>query len=148
MEGLPISEQPVTDLSVTIGLHTLVGELLALGKTNEEILLELQTVHSQTVEDAYSTLRSVYDSWSSIPEGLNIQPEDSRNWHIHLRMKLLQSAIMAGTTPSQRLALMILDSMAGIQGISTIPEQAIPLSIELVERKTEQPTKGEADGVD
>ncbi len=118
-------------------LHVAVGEYLAAGFTNEEILGQLQFTHKQTLEQAREALRGVYDSWTSVREGLNIEAEDDRNWHVHLRMKLLQDAIKDATTPSRRLALMLLDSLANIQGISTIPEQAVPLKIELVEKKKE-----------
>ncbi len=119
-------------------LHVAIGEYLAAGFTNEEILGRLQFDHKQTLEQAREALRGVYDSWTSVREGLNIEAEDDRNWHVHLRMKLLQDAIKDATTPSRRLALMLLDSLANIQGISTIPEQAVPLKIELVEKKKEK----------
>ena len=126
-------------------LHVAVGEYLAAGYTNGEILGYLQLEHKQTLEQAREALRGVYSSWTSVREGLNIEAEDDRNWHIHLRMKLLRDAIKDPATPSRRLALMVLDSLAGIQGISTIPEQAIPLRIELVEKKPEpKPEEKEA----
>lgn len=121
-----------------VKLHTIVGELLAAGNTNSEILEQLQVEHQLNLEEANETLRGVYNSWSSVQIGLDLQPEDDRNWHKHLRMKLLQRAIKDVTTPSQRLALLILDSLAAVQGISVIPTQIIPLSIELVEKKKEE----------
>jgi len=54
----------------------------------------------------------------------------------------LQKAIKNETVHSQSLALRILDSLAGVQGISTMPEQVIPLQIELVE-KAKEPEEGE-----
>jgi len=125
-------EQKVIEL-----LHVAVGEYLAAGYTNGEILGHLRLDHKQTLEQAQEALRGVYDSWTSVRAKLNIEAEDDRNWHIHLRMQLLQTALKNLIVPSQRLALMVLDSLAGIQGISTIPEQAIPLRIELVEKKPE-----------
>lgn len=124
-------------------LHVIVGEHLAAGFTNEEVLGHLRLEQNLTLEQAQTALRGVYTSWTSVREGLNIEAEDDRNWHIHLRMKLLQDAIKDITTPSRRLALMILDSLANIQGISTIPEQAVPLMIQLVEKQKEpeQPKK-------
>jgi len=126
-------------------LHVAVGEYLAVGYTNGEILGKLQFDHKQTLEQAQKALRGVYDSWTSVREGLNIEAEDDRNWHIHLRMKLLQTALTNPLIPSQRLALMVLDSLAGVQGISTIPEQAIPLKIELVEKKPEPKPEAETE---
>lgn len=124
-------------------LHILVGEYLAAGFTNGEILGHLRLDHSLTLEQAKKALRGVYDSWTSVREGLNIEAEDDRNWHIQLRMKLLQDAIKDITTPSRRLALMVLDSLANIQGISTIPEQAVPLVIQLVEKQKEPASEPE-----
>lgn len=119
-------------------LHTTVGEMLAAGLTNNEILIRLEEEQQLSPEDANTALRGVYDSWSSVREGLNLQPEDERNWHQYLRLKLLQDAIKITSTPSQRLALQILDSLAAVQGISVMPEQNIPLQIELVERKKDE----------
>lgn len=125
----------------SVRMQTVTGEYLAMGFTNGEILECLEREHSLTAEEANNTLRGVFDSWISVREGLNLQAEDERNWHKHLRMQLLQAALKNETTPSQRLALQILDSIAGIQGISTMPEHIIPLSIELVAKKVEpEPT--------
>lgn len=115
-------------------LHTLVGEHLATGLTNGEILELLQKEQGLSEEEAQTILRGVYDSWSSVREGLNLQAADDRNWHHHLRMKLLQTVIQDKTTPSQRLALQVLDSLAALQGIDTVLAQPVPLSIELVEK--------------
>jgi len=117
---------------VRVKLHTLIGEMLAQGFTSEEILLSLETTQQMTAEDAIAALRGVYDSWSSVNEGLNLQVEDSRNWHQFLRLKLLQKALEEATTPSRRLALQILDSLASIQGLETAPTQLVPCMIELV----------------
>lgn len=124
------------DEQLRITYHTLVGELLAKGFTSSEILAELQQ-EGLLPEEAQSILRGVYDSWISVREGLNLQAEDDRNWHLHLRMKLLQSVLADGGVPSQRLALQILDSLATVQGITAVPEQRVPLQIELVERKSD-----------
>lgn len=127
-----------------IKLQTAVGEYLAAGLTNGEILEELVRDHQLTMDEAQATLRAVYDTWSSVREGLNLQREDDRNWHKYLRMKLLQKAMQNESTPSQRLVLQILDSLASVQGIAAAPEQVIPLSIELVEKKPE-PAEEEVD---
>lgn len=118
-------------------LHTLVGEYLATGYTNDEILELLQTEQKLTLEEARKTLCGVYSSWTSVREALNLQAEDDRNWHQYLRMKLLQIAIKDPSIPSQRLALQILDSLASVQGISTTTALTQPLTIELVEKKPE-----------
>ncbi len=122
---------------IEILLHTIVGEYLATGLTNEEILVQLQMEQKLTLEDAQKILRNVYDSWTSVRESLNLQAEDDRNWHQHLRMKLLQAALKDSSIPSQRLALQILDSLATVQGISTVTALTQPLVIELVEKKIE-----------
>ncbi len=122
-------------------LHTATGEYLAMGYTNGEIIDALVQHYSLTIDEAREVLRGVFDSWVSVREGLNLQAEDERNWHQHLRMKLLQDALKDVSTPSRRLALSILDSIAGIQGISTMPEHIVPLSIELIEKKPEPEIK-------
>lgn len=116
-------------------LHALVGELLAAGLTNGEILGQLQVEQSLTADESQTVLRAVYDSWTSVKEGLDIQTGDDRNWHQHLRMKLLQQILKDKTVPAQRLALQILDSLATIQGIQSVPEQTLPLTIRLVAKK-------------
>ena len=128
-----------------IKLQTITGEFLASGLTNEEILLQLQEEQQLTVEEAQATLRMVYDSWISVREALNLQIGDERNWHQHLRMKLLQKVMQSDVVPAQRLALMILDSLAGIQGISTIAVQEVPLQITLVEKEMGTETKSESE---
>jgi len=124
-------------------LHTLVGEFLAKGRTNGEILEYLQEEQELSAEGAQAVLRGVYDSWSSVRAGLNLQAEDDRNWHSFLRMRLLQSAMTDPSTPSQNLALRVLDSLATLQGITTVQVQPVPLSIELVEKAPEPEVKPE-----
>lgn len=127
-------------------LHVLVGEYLAKGLTNAEILVHLVDEEKLSEEGAQTILRGVYDSWASVREALNLQSEDDRNWHHHLRMKLLRSAIEDTSTPSQRLALQVLDSLAALQGIGTVQALAVPLAIELVEKKVEPEPKPETTG--
>ena len=118
-------------------LHVLVGEYLAGGYANGEILTCLIDEQKLSAEVAQEILRGVYDSWSSVREVLNLQAEDDRNWHHHLRMRLLRSALGSDSIPSQNLALRVLDSLANLQGITTTQAQPVPLSIELVEKKVE-----------
>ena len=113
--------------------HTVVGELLATGYTSGEILIRLQTIYEITLEEAQTLLRDVYDSWESVKVGLNLQLTDERNWHQHLRMKLLQQTLKSTDTPSLRLALQILDSLAELQDVLSTVGQTIPLPIILVE---------------
>jgi len=127
-------------------LHTLVGAYLATGLTNGEILELLQEQQELSAEAARTVLRGVYDSWSSVREGLNLQAADDRNWHHYLRMRLLRSAIQNESTPSQNLALRVLDSLAALQGITTVQAQPVPLSIELVEKAPEPEVKPEDKG--
>jgi len=129
----------VVDVQKKKLLHTLVGEYLAAGQTNDEILERLEKEQELSGEDACSILRGVYDSWTSVREGLNLQTEDNRGWHQYLRMKLLQAAIADVSTPSRRLALSILDSLAALQGITTVQSQPVPLPIQLVEKKEPKP---------
>lgn len=116
-------------------LQVKVGELLAKGFTNGEILAALQEEDQVTLEIAQTTLRGVFDCWTSVHLGLNIQDEDERNWHHHLRMKLLQKVLGSEETPSLRLALNILDSLAAVQGITTTVEHMVPLPIFLVPKE-------------
>lgn len=121
-------------------LHTLVGELLATGLTNGEIIEHLQLECNLSETEAPELLRAVYDSWTSVKEGLNLQAKDTRNWHQHLRMKLLQQTLKDKTIPAQRLALQILDSLATIDGIQSVAELTLPLSIRLVAKETNDDT--------
>ena len=122
-------------------LHTLVGEYLASGFTNGEILELLEKEQELSAEGAQAILRGVFDSWSSVREGLNLQAEDDRNWHHHLRMRLLRRALNDESAASQNLALRVLDSLANLQGITTTQAQPVPLSIELIEKKPEPEPK-------
>lgn len=125
------------DLASEETLHSLVGELLAQGLTNNEIVEQLQTIHTLNLENAHRLLREVYDSWDTIKTTLDIQPNDERNWHQYLRLKLLQEALKEESTIGRRFALRILDSLASVQGIATTLEQTTPLSIVLVEKVPE-----------
>ncbi len=125
-------------------LHEAVGGYLALGLTNGEILSQLQVDHEIEVEEAQAILRGVYDSWVSVSEVLDLQAEDTRNWHQYLRMRLLQDALKESNTPGRRLALQILDSLASIQGIATDVGQTVPLPIVLIAKELEE----KEDGVD
>lgn len=131
-------------------LHEAVGGYLALGMTNGEVLLQLQVDHELEVEEAQVILRGVYDSWVSVNEVLDLQAEDTRNWHQYLRMQLLQDALKESNTPGRRLALLILDSLASIQGIATEVGQTVPLPIVLIAKEPEvEPAEGkEEDGTD
>jgi len=121
-------------------LHTLVGEYLASGFTNGEILELLEKEQELSAEGAQAVLRGVFDSWSSVREGLNLQAEDDRNWHHHLRMRLLQRALKDESAASQNLALRVLDSLANLQGITT--SQAQPVEIKpMVEKLVLDPQK-------
>lgn len=118
--------------------HVMVGEMLAAGHTNNDIIDSLQATFEIPTEAAQDILRSVFDSWSSIRVTLKLQSEDDRNWHQHLRMKLLQKVLLCENVSSQNLALRILDSLATIQGIVTTTEQFVPLPIVLVEAREKE----------
>lgn len=133
----PFTEEVPQPDRTKLLLHTLVGEYLAGGLTNGEILELLEKDQELSVDESNAVLRGVYNSWSSVREGLNLQAEDDRNWHHHLRMKLLQRALKDESAASQNLALRILDSLANLQGVTTTQAQPVPLSIELIEKKPE-----------
>jgi len=120
-------------------LQKQVGGLLANGKLNEEILDALQ-VGGLSPDEARRVLRSVYDSWASVQDLLNIQAEDNRNWHQFMRMRLLQKTLGAEAIASWNLSLRILDSLAAVQGISTLPISTVPLPILLVEKAPTEST--------
>lgn len=141
--GQPTSDTQVIAQEANIKIHTIIGELLALGLTNEEILEKLQEGGVLSEEEAKTALRTVYDCWTSVREGLNLQSPDDRNWHQYLRMKLLQRVMPSEAVASQRLVLQILDSLADIQGISTTVVQEIPLQINLVEKEKEPEPTGD-----
>lgn len=128
-------EQLRLQVEITKKRQILIGEYLALGLTGSEIITNLQEGEGLTVEDAFQALHSVYASWSEVRNELALQLDDERNWHIYLRMRLLQDALAEKTTPARRLALQILDSLAAIQGIGVIATQPIPIAIELVEKE-------------
>jgi len=118
-------------------LQTFVGQYLAQGMTNDAIISQLCNIHTTTKAAAISILRAVYDSWSSVKIDLDITSVDDRNWHQYLRMELLRKSLESEDIQSRRLALRILDSLAGIQGIATTVEQVVPLPIILVEAEVE-----------
>ena len=129
----------MSDLTQTqeMELQVSVGELLARGNTSGEILESLVSGFSIEPEDAAIALRRVYDSWITTRESLNLQAEDDRNWHRYLRMRLLRDTLQDTSIIAKRLALRILDSLAAIQGITTVTEQTTPLPIILVEKQPE-----------
>lgn len=113
-------------------IYEKIGELLAGGSTNSEIVAAIQEITGNH-DEAVTYLRKVYDNWQDVVEALDLHKADYANWHIHLRMKLLQGALTDETTQGQTLSLRILDSLAQIQDVGgASPALAIPLPIELV----------------
>jgi hypothetical protein len=124
-------------------LHELVGRYLAEGLTNQEIITKLQIEQVLEYEEAQTILRQVYTSWQVVKEGLDLQVEDERNWHQYLRMQLLAATLKEQNTPSRRLALAILDSLANIQSIGTSTPVTVPLPIMLIEKPPTEEEKEE-----
>lgn len=123
-----------------------VGELLAKGYADDQIISELEEM-DLSHEDACKILRNVYDEWQHTREVLDLNENNLKDWHIHLRKYILRNALNDSTASSLRLALSVLDSLAGIQGISTEQGQITPLSITLVEKKEEEKeTTGDNNG--
>lgn len=123
---------------------TAVGELLAKGLSDDEIIAELEKEEDLSHEDACKVLRDVYDKWQHTREVLDLDENNLKDWHVHLRKHILKTSLADGSSiASLRLALSVLDSLAGIQGISTEQGQIVPLAITLVEKKEETETETE-----
>ncbi len=116
-------------------VHEVIGELLAQGHTDGDIIATLEEENKLSFDEASEALRGVYDGWQHTRDALDLTDNNLIDWHVHLRKYLLQQAIGQGTIPSLRLALSILDSLATIQGISTPQGQTVPLTITLVEKE-------------
>lgn len=121
----------------TADIQEAIGELLAAGRTDEDIISMLVEEEQLSNEDATTALREVYEGWQNTRELLDLNDNNLKDWHIFLRKHILKSAIVESTVASLRLALSVLDSLATIQGISTTEGQNVPLSITLVEKKEE-----------
>lgn len=116
-------------------VHEIIGELLAEGHLDDDIISTLEESEGLTNEEACAALHSVYDSWQHTRSVLDLNDDNLKDWHVFLRKHILQNALGTGTVPSLRLALSVLDSLAAIQGISTTQGQSMPLTITLVEKK-------------
>lgn len=116
-------------------LATYICELLASGNSHDAIVAQLVT---DGIEDPISAIHAVYESWTTLASELQLHTEDTMNWHVFMRMNLLQQAL----TGNFALALKVLDSLAAIQGLSHLTVSAEkPLEITLVpkaETKTEE----------
>ncbi len=123
-----------------------VGELLAGGYADDEIISTLVEEGELSHEDACKVLRDVYDDWQHTREVLDLNENNLKDWHIHLRKHILQSALTESSASSLRLALSVLDSLAGIQGISIEQGQTVPLTITLVEKQEEEKETGDNNG--
>ena len=118
-------------------IHEIIGELLAQGHTDDDIVATLEESEDLSRTDANDALRSVYDSWQNTRDTLELTDNNRIDWHVFLRKRILQTALKESTVASLRLALSVLDSLATIQGISTPQGQTVPLTITLVEKKEE-----------
>jgi len=116
-------------------LHEAIGELLAAGYTDEDIVSTLQDHEGFTRMEACEALRGVYSGWQSTREELGLNENNLVDWHVFLRKQLLQRALAEGSIAALKLALGILDSLAAVQGISATQGQSTPLAITLVEKK-------------
>ncbi len=115
-----------------------IGELLAQGHVDIDIIATLEEEYQLSNEDACGLLRQVYDSWQHTRDMLDLNENSLQDWHVFLRKQILQKALKDSTTASLRLALSVLDSLAAVQGISTIQGATVPLQITLVEKKEEE----------
>jgi len=118
-------------------LQEAIGELLAQGHTDEDIIASIMENEDASREEACNALRSVYDGWQQTREALDLNDVNLQDWHVFLRKHILQTALATSTIPSLKLALSVLDSLATIQGVNAEQGQAAPLTITLVEKKEE-----------
>ena len=102
-------------------IYETIGQSLAKGMSNQEIVTTLVSMGNISEEEAVKHLRSVYDHWNNIHELLQPKKTDLLNWHLQLRHKLLQNAMEDGNDmKAVRVALAILESMAELQDIKAI----------------------------
>ncbi len=128
-------------------IQSVIGELLAGGHADNDIIDTIVEEHEISAEEAYAELRKVYDGWQHTREVLDLNDSNMQDWHVFLRKRILQKSLKEATIPSLKLALSVLDSLAAIQGISTAQGQVMPLSITLVEKKEDkETTPGDNDG--
>ncbi|HDZ62471.1 MAG TPA: hypothetical protein ENH40_04935 [Nitrospirae bacterium] len=125
-------------------LQEAIGELLAQGNTDEDIITSIMENEDVSHEEACNALRSVYNGWQQVREALDLNDVNLQDWHVFLRKHILQTALTASTIPALKLALSVLDSLAAIQGVCSEQGQAAPLTITLVE-KEEKPKDVEAE---
>ncbi len=125
-------------------IHEIIGELLAKGHTDDDIISTLEEEDSLSHEEACNVLRDIYDGWQHTRDALDLTEHNLKDWHVFLRKTILQKALSTETIPSLKLALSVLDSLAAIQGISTEQGPTQPLSITLIEKK--ETTPGDDDG--
>lgn len=116
-------------------IQEVIGELLAKGHTDKDIIDTLKEEKELGHEEACAALRDVYNDWQHTREALDLNANNLIDWHVFLRKHILEVALGERTTPSLRLALSVLDSLATIQGISTVEGQTVPLTIQLMEKK-------------
>ncbi len=126
-----------------------VGELLAAGHPDSDIISTLQEEGGLSHKEACEVLHGIYIGWQHTREELDLQENNLKDWHVFLRKGILQVALRESTISSLKLALSVLDSLATIQGISTEQGPTLPLSITLVEKKEDkETTPGDGDGQD
>jgi hypothetical protein len=118
--------------------QTRVGELLAAGWSEIDIVKRLE---EEGCEQPKLAIRAVYDAWKGIVRETLSDDDDLMQWHIYLRKRLLNKAMLSTDLAVQRFALAILDSLAIVQGIgkTTGPKLTAPLQVILV-------PKGETNG--
>lgn len=124
-------------------LQEAIGELLAQGNTDEDIITSIMENEEASHEEACNALRSVYDGWQQTRDVLELNAANLQDWHVFLRKHILQTALEANTIPALKLALSVLDSLAAIQGVCAEQGQAAPLTITVVEKK--ESTDGDSD---
>ncbi len=116
-------------------LQEKIGELLAGGYADVDIVASLEVEEKLSHEEACEALHAIYKNWQRTRDVLALKEDSLVDWHVYLRRKILQNAIAEGTVPSLRLALSVLDSLATIQGIVGAQGQTVPLAITLIEKR-------------
>ena len=113
-----------------------ISTLLALGKSNQEIVDEFQTKYTVSEDEIITVLRLFYDNWQNTVATIDAKKTDHLNWHIFMRHQALQIALDKEQSGG---ALSILNSLAKLQGLSDIKDDTIiPIMIELVPKEEDK----------
>jgi hypothetical protein len=109
-----------------------VGELIALGRSNYDIIEAVVLKFAITKDNSIACLRKTYNFWTSLDSALALTPQDVKNWHVAIRRKLLEESIK---NRNHKISLAIADSLARIEGVcanNVGSEIQAPISIKLI----------------